>query len=205
MNAGVFAIGENASMTLAPYPTLIVDNFFEPMFFNWLLAEKKALKKYHFYNDEHTKKITSVPGDIPPRFLKALKSLAQPSLFYGRYFPEWTEPDLSFYGAGVSIMRPGDFLKPHVDHATHPNTGFTRMYNALLYLTECKGGELRLIGADTEFRLKPKPNRVVFFQSHGNAVHAVEPVLEGERIALSVYFYSRTFKPERANKKAAFL
>lgn len=112
---------------------------------------------------------------------------------------------MSFYGAGVSIMRPGDFLKPHVDHAIHPKTKHTRMFNALLYLTECEGGELRLIGPDTEVRIKPKKNRLAFFQSYGDAVHAVEPVTGGERIALSVYFYSSSQIPFRDNTKARFL
>jgi Rps23 Pro-64 3,4-dihydroxylase Tpa1-like proline 4-hydroxylase len=102
-------------------------------------------------------------------------------------------------------MTAGDFLRPHVDHALHPVTGKTRLSNLLLYLTDCEGGELRLIGPDTEFKIKPKANRAVLFQSYGNAVHAVEPVISGERIALSVYFYSDAVKPTRQNQKADFL
>ncbi len=189
----------------APYPALVIDDFFEPEFFKRLMSESVALKKFHAYDDANARKKTSVPGGVSGIMEDALCFMAASQLMGNKVFPYKAHPDLSFYGAGVSIMQKGDFLKPHVDHAINPVTGFTRVYNFLVYLTACEGGTLRLIGDDAEFRLQPKPNRACFFQSWGDAVHAVETVTGGERVALSVYFYSAEFVPARQNTKAVFL
>lgn len=184
-----------------PYPVQVMDNFLPSEFFDKVTKNFQPLKKYHAYDDKNARKITSVPGGVTGAMKDALEVMAASG---EKWIPD-AEPDRTFYGAGVSIMRPGDFLKPHIDHATHPHTGKTRMHNFLLYLTDCEGGELRLIGPDSELKIRPKRNRAVIFQSHGNAVHAVEPVISGERIALSVYFYSDKYRQERSNAKAEFL
>lgn len=184
-----------------PYFVEVMDNYFpEDVFAELAKASPlEVLTKIYRYDDENARKITSVPMSVHGVFRDALGIMA------GQETPKKSMPDLSFYGAGVFIMREGDFLKAHVDHAMHPHLRIARMYNLLVYLTECDGGELRLIGDDSEFKIKPKKNRGVLFQSYGNAVHAVEPVKSGVRVALSVYFYSEEFIPIRSNTKAVFL
>ena len=184
-----------------PYFARVIDGFLPTELFNKVMVSSEPLRKYHAYDDENARKKTSVPEGVSGVMLEALEVMARTGTTLGAA----GVPDMTFYGAGVSIITAGDFLRPHVDHAFHPVTGKTRMSNLLLYLTESDGGELRLIGPDAELKIKPKPNRAILFQSFGNAVHAVEPVKSGERIALSVYFYSDAVRPTRQNQKAEFV
>lgn len=66
-----------------PYLAYIVDDFLDPAFLQKVLHESEPFKKYHAYDDEHAKKITSVPGGVKGIMRDALTIIAnaaQPSM-----------------------------------------------------------------------------------------------------------------------------
>lgn len=106
-------------------------------------------------------------------------------------------PDLDLHGAGMHWIPRGGWLDRHVDGAVHPLTDWRRRANTILYLESCVGGEL-VIG---DQRIAPQPGRVVIFETHDHAFHAVQPVTEGNRRSLSLFWWD--LQPVLSNRTAA--
>ena len=101
-------------------------------------------------------------------------------------------PDLELHGAGMHWIREGGCLPCHRDAVAHPLTGWTRRYNAILYLDTCSGGDLVFSddnNAETS-RVAPVKNRLVIFPVSSR--HEVEPVISGERRSLSLFWWDNT-------------
>jgi len=107
------------------------------------------------------------------------------------------EPDPELYAGGVSAMRRGDFLNPHIDNSHDAGRARYRRLNLLWYVTPdwsaADGGSLELW--DDRVR-KPAPipsafNRLVVMETGPKTWHSVSPVTgAGERRCVSNYFFS---------------
>ena len=94
-------------------------------------------------------------------------------------------PDLDLHGAGMHWIKEGGSLPLHRDAQTHPLTGWTRRFNAILFLESCDGGELRF--EDTGEEIQPEAGRLIIFPV--NSPHQVLPVKKGNRRTLSLFWW----------------
>lgn len=143
-------------------------------------------QRWHCYNDCNAAKYaTKDPYSITPPCRILLDQMAALDC------PPHCFPDLDLHGAGMHWMREGGFLGLHQDGEKHPLTGWYRKWNAILFLSETTGGELKVEGHSP---IKPAPGRLVQFDS--NIPHQVLPVISGERMSLSIFWWSLTGEGE---------
>ena len=107
------------------------------------------------------------------------------------------EPDPTLYAAGVSLMRRGDFLAPHVDNSHDADRRKYRVLNLLYYVSPGwrfeDGGNLELW--DQKVR-HPKTipasfNRLILIETHTDSWHSVSRVTsDTTRCCVSNYYFS---------------
>jgi len=107
-------------------------------------------------------------------------------------------PDEHLYAGGLSMMKKGNFLNPHLDNSHDKDRKNKRVLNLLYYVTpnwqELYGGNLE-IWPDG---LKRNPvtilsrfNRLVVMETHKNSWHSVNKVrYDGIRCCVSNYYFS---------------
>jgi 2-oxoglutarate-Fe(II)-dependent oxygenase superfamily protein len=112
--------------------------------------------------------------------------------------------DPSMLRAGLFVMPPGAHQVIHEDFPRHPTTSLWNRLVVLLYTSDHAdgdGGELELWSSDMRraWTVRPKPGRLVVFETLAGARHAVRPVRPGtaNRVALSVRYYSAQPPPVR--------
>jgi len=107
-------------------------------------------------------------------------------------------------GGGMHQSGPGAHLDVHVDFDRHPDTGWRRKVNLLLYLNhgwrEEWGGCLELHGGDEPVVITPEFGRLVIFECSDHSWHGhPTPVAEGHvRRSLAAYFYDPDDSPQGA-------
>ena len=109
-------------------------------------------------------------------------------------------PDPRYVGGGIHVTETGGKLDVHADFNIHPETGFHRRVNALLYLNEgWKSewlGQLELYNKDMEPEVVIDPilNRLAVFTITDDALHGVPRFLacptERKRFSLALYYYT---------------
>jgi Rps23 Pro-64 3,4-dihydroxylase Tpa1-like proline 4-hydroxylase len=107
------------------------------------------------------------------------------------------EGDSSLYGSGISSMKKGDFLNPHIDNSHDSKRQSFRRLNLLYYVSpnwsEEKGGNFELW--DKKIKnpktIISKFNRLIVMETGPNTYHSVNPVLVDEtRYCVSSYYFS---------------
>lgn len=104
-------------------------------------------------------------------------------------------------GGGMHQSTPGAYLDVHVDFDRHPDTGWRRAANLLLYLNdgwqEEWGGCLELHGDGDPFVVVPSMGRMVVFECSDQSWHGHPvPVVEGRnRRSIAVYYYDPFDRP----------
>lgn len=91
---------------------------------------------------------------------------------YGRYEPVGLSDMFR-----ISKYITGQDFPPHVDTVYARDDQYAGMHTILIYLSECEGGETRLINNDVYHDVKPYPGRALVFYHY--YVHAGLPVLGG--------------------------
>lgn len=107
------------------------------------------------------------------------------------------EPDPQLYAAGISAMKKGDFLNPHLDNSHDVKREKYRRLNLLFYITPDwslgNGGNFELWDKKIS---KPKViiskfNRLVVMNTDTSSYHSVNKVLiDSTRFCVSNYYYS---------------
>lgn len=99
-------------------------------------------------------------------------------------------PDMDLHAAGMHWIPEGGCLPLHFDAQSHPLTGWARRFNAILYLSDCIGGDLVARDCDgvETGRVSPVANRLVVLDA--SCRHEVEAVRLGHRLSLAVYWWS---------------
>jgi hypothetical protein len=135
---------------------------------------------WHLYQtaDSH-KRATKDPDRLTPACRRLLQEMAVLTC------PDGTFPDLDLHGAGMHWLQEGGYLARHRDGEVHPLTGWYRRWNAILFVSECEGGELVVDGQEP---LQPRVGRLVTFDSQ--IPHEVRPVTGGKRKSLSLFWWS---------------
>jgi len=107
-------------------------------------------------------------------------------------------PDPYLYAGGISIMKKGDFLNPHLDNSHDKDLKRWRVLNLLYYVTPDwnleYGGNLEVwnskLGSEKN-TIHSKFNRLVVMATHDKSWHSVSPVeYNGTRCCISNYYFS---------------
>lgn len=107
------------------------------------------------------------------------------------------EPDPSLYASGISLMRRGDFLNPHLDNSHDGDQRLYRALNLLFYITPDwrleNGGNLELWTPELKSPavIESRFNRLVIMGTDDRSWHSVQHVVaDRSRVCLSNYYFS---------------
>ena len=192
-----------------PFPNIGFDDFFDPEFLRKVAAEfpdvSKLKDRIHYANPneekfatkgeaqfgEHTKRLVHFLNSAT--FLQFLQELTG--------IEELLIPDPYFEGGGFHEIKPGGFLKLHVDFHQHRRMKLSRRLNLLVYLNEDweeeYGGHFELWERDMSkvvTRILPVFNRVALFTTSGDSWHGHPDPLtcppDRSRRSLALYYYT---------------
>ncbi len=204
-----------------PFPNIYLDNFFDESFLNEVLEEfpsiDKLKEKIHFSNPNENKLATKGEhnfGDKTKRLVHYLNS--QPFLEFLQELTGIEEtliPDPYFEGGGYHEIKPGGFLKLHVDFHMHRSMNLSRRLNLLIYLNqdweEEYGGYFELWEKDMSksvVKILPIFNRIAIFSTTGDSWHGHPDPLtcpeDRSRKSLALYYYTNG-RPENELDKSS--
>jgi Rps23 Pro-64 3,4-dihydroxylase Tpa1-like proline 4-hydroxylase len=181
-----------------------IDNF---------LPENIALEIYNSFskqddawremNSFREKKLTSKKFDDMPKLLGEITFAIQHprviKLVEKIVGMEFLVADPSLYAGGLSMMRSGDFLNPHIDNSHEQSRSMYRRLNLLYYVSpnwdlEC-GGNLELWDKKVENKVTivSSFNRLVLMETNHYSWHSVSPVkgAQKHRCCVSNYYFSK--------------
>jgi Rps23 Pro-64 3,4-dihydroxylase Tpa1-like proline 4-hydroxylase len=108
------------------------------------------------------------------------------------------EADPSLYAGGISMMKAGDFLNPHLDNSHDGQKRMYRRLNLLYYATpdwdESLGGSLELWDNSVEksLRITARFNRLLVMETNHLSWHSVDKIIGGGiRTCVSNYYFTR--------------
>ncbi len=193
-----------------PFPNIYIDNFFNETALKKVLAELPELGKEGkdevFYANPNEAKYASKGeykfGELTREFMHFLNS--QPFLEFLQNLTGIKEtliPDPYFEGGGYHQIKPGGFLKVHVDFHKHKSMQLDRRVNVLVYLNEDwkeeYGGHFELWATDMSQcvkRIAPLFNRMAIFSTTDYSWHGHPDKLtcppDRSRRSLALYYYS---------------
>jgi len=110
------------------------------------------------------------------------------------------EPDEFLYAGGISLMKNGNFLNPHLDNSHDAKRERWRVLNLLYYVTPDwnlqDGGHLELWPEGPKknpLLLESKFNRLIVMATHSASWHSVNKVeADRGRCCISNYYFSKT-------------
>lgn len=207
-----------------PFPNIWFDDFFNADRLREVLAEFPNLEgkgkgEVHYTNPNEAKFASKGEyrfGSLTKEFMHFLNS--QPFLEFLQNLTgikETLVPDPYFEGGGCHQIKPGGFLKVHVDFHKHKTMNLDRRVNVLVYLNEDwkeeYGGHFELWEKDMSkcvTRIAPYFNRMAIFSTtdfswHGHPDKLTCPP-DRSRKSLALYYYTNG-RPEsevsEANRK----
>ena len=209
----LIALGEQKSAEYAnaqPFPSIYFDRFFNEDALRQVLAEFPELGKdgkdeVHYTNPNEAKYASKGEYKFGPaarEFMHFLNS--QPFLEFLQNLTGIKEtliPDPYFEGGGYHQIKPGGFLKVHVDFHKHKTMGLDRRVNVLVYLNEDwkdeYGGHFELWERDMSrctARIAPLFNRMAIFSTTDYSWHGHPDPLtcppDRCRRSLALYYYT---------------
>ncbi|QDO95629.1 2OG-Fe(II) oxygenase [Formosa sediminum] len=109
-------------------------------------------------------------------------------------------PDENLYAGGLSAMKKGQFLNPHLDNSHDKDRNRWRVLNILYYVSpnwkDENGGHLELWPNGLESHqtvVHSKCNRLVVMATHKTSWHSVSPVIaNASRQCISNYYFSNS-------------
>lgn len=168
----------------------------------WATWPKDDWRGWHHYSGKDSEKWASKSADIPEAAKHALHEMVR---LVGFRVERGCFPDWELYGAGLHMIKPGGYLRPHLDSAMMEATWWKREYSCVLSVNpewdHDWGGQFRLYD---ELYI-PRFNTLTLFRTTEESVHEVLPVTGPvPRCTLSIFFWSQA-KPESERTAAYFL
>jgi Rps23 Pro-64 3,4-dihydroxylase Tpa1-like proline 4-hydroxylase len=183
-----------------PFEHWIIDDFLpsqmaEDAYDNFFDGDGAWTRRHHLYSRHKETRVQGLSWPVEDA-LQALEGVGMRE--YLRTLtgvgPLFSDKDR--FGGGQHVIRKGGKLGIHADFTHHPTSGMRRALNLLLYLNkpgDAVGGELELWTADVKrclVRVAPVFNRAVIFKTSATSFHGhPEPLLDGVRRSLAVYYY----------------
>ena len=193
-----------------PFPSIYIDHFFREDALKKVLAEFPELgqngkDEVHYTNPNEAKYASKGEykfGPLTREFMHFLNS--QPFLEFLQNLTGIKEtliPDPYFEGGGYHQIKPGGFLKVHVDFHKHQTMNLDRRVNVLVYLNEDwkeeYGGHFELWERDMSkcvTRIAPLFNRMAIFSTTDYSWHGHPDALtcppDRSRRSLALYYYT---------------
>ena len=164
---------------------------------------------WHRYRDQTADKFATKDADrLPPAAKLVIAELAKLSISDLLGIDDCF-PDLDLHGAGLHMSTPGGFLGCHLDGATHPLTGWSRIANAVLFIDDWQpewGGALQMV-ADGHVTSEciPQRGRIAMFATSDTAWHQVSKVTGPKpRRTISLFWWSEV-PAESTRDRAEFV
>lgn len=193
----------------APFPNIYFDDFFQPDALREILAEFPDLgsgqKDIFYANPNESKYASKGQSRFGPKTLELVHFLnSEPFLEFLQNLTGIKEtllPDPYFEGGGFHQIKPGGFLKLHVDFHRHKRTNLDRRLNVLVYLNEDwkeeYGGHFELWERDKSgcvVKIAPHFNRMAIFSTTDYSWHGHPDPLncpaDRSRKSLALYYYT---------------
>lgn len=203
-----------------PYPHIVINNFFDQKFLNFVLDEFPDLSKintstnYKNKNEikfaNNNRKIFKKNIKIIFKFLNSKKFLKFLQILSS--IDEKILPDTYLSGGGLHEIKKGGVLKVHTDFNKHPFKNLDRRINVLIYLNKNwkkkYGGALELWNKSMqkcEKRILPKFNTMVVFSTNDFTNHGHPNPLKCpasmSRKSLATYYFSKGRPLNEVKKK----
>ena len=205
-------LGEELSgkyQTGLPFPNIYIDDFFETEALDKVLSEfpsiEKLQNKIYYTNPNENKFATKGENNFGEKTKELVHFLnSQPFLEFLQELTGIQEhliPDPYFEGGGYHEIKPGGFLKLHVDFHVHRKLNLDRRLNLLIYLNkdweESFGGHFELWEKDMSksvIKILPIFNRIAVFTTTGDSWHGHPDPLScpenRSRKSLALYYYT---------------
>ena len=200
---------QNSYRSNPPFPNIYFDDFFDAEYLRGIVAELPDLggdkKDIHYANPNEIKYASKGEGRFGPKTREFMHFLnSQPFLEFLQELSgieETLVPDPYFEGGGMHQIKPGGYLKVHVDFHSHKMTHLARRLNVLVYLNENWdedwGGHFELWEKDMSkcvTKILPVFNRMAMFSTTGNSWHGHPDALncppDRSRRSLALYYYT---------------
>ena len=194
-----------------PFRHLVIDDFLDPAVLADLDREFPAFERGSAV-DEHGgtggKAVVEQVRALGPAYVALDDAVRSPAFLHwlsqATGIPELLY-DPWYFGGGTHENRDGQELDPHVDFNRHPQTGWHRRLNLIVYLNEewdaAWGGALELhanprSATDITVAVVPRRNRCVIFETTESSWHGFRrialPVERRDltRRSIALYFYT---------------
>ncbi len=219
LNAVAKALAEKYQQA-DPFPNIYLDEFFDPEYLKGVLGEfpdlEKVKDKIYYKNPNEDKLASKGEAQFGPNTRKLVHFLN--SQIFLEFLQEVTGieetliPDPYFEGGGFHQIKPGGFLKIHVDFHKHRRMQLSRRLNLLIYLNEdwdeSYGGHFELWEKDMSacaLKIAPFFNRIAMFSTTGDSWHGhPEPLScppDRSRKSLALYYYTNGRPESELSKK----
>lgn len=158
-----------------------------------LLNEFKTIEDWSDFNRNNSHMLEFY-GET--QFLKKVREL-----LHSKTFITWVESEMNIdglivdshgIGEGVSLMKKGDLLDPHIDFNWNNRIRMHRAVNLCIYFGECDGGEFHVWDENKEniiFEKTPLHNSAVLFNHSEILSHGVKPIKKGNRYTIRQFYY----------------
>jgi len=192
-----------------PFPNIYFDDFLNSDYLREVLAEFPDLARkkdtIYYNNPNENKHAGKGEYDMGPKTLALVHYLnSQPFLEFLQELTGIEEtliPDPYLEGGGFHEIKPGGFLKLHVDFHKHRKMNLDRRLNLLVYLNEdwdeSYGGHFELWERDMSrcaVKIAPLFNRAALFSTTGDSWHGHPDPLtcpqDRSRKSLALYYYT---------------
>lgn len=193
----------------APFPNIYFDDFFNPKALREVLEEFPELgnnkEDIHYANPNEVKYASNGIYRFGPKSRAMFSYLnSQPFLEFLQNLTgieETLVPDPYFQGGGFHQIKPGGYLKLHVDFHKHQLMNLDRRINVLVYLNEdweeAYGGHFELWEKDKsacKVRIAPLFNRMAIFSTTDFSWHGHPDALtcppNRSRKSMALYYYT---------------
>jgi len=120
---------------------------------------------------------------------------------HSKSFISWIENEIEIdglvvdsygIGEGVSLMKKGDLIDPHIDFNWNNRIKMHRAVNLCIYFGDCEGGKFHVWDEKKEniiFERVPEHNSAVLFKHSETLSHGVKPVTLGRRYTIRQFYY----------------
>jgi len=193
-----------------PFPSIVIDDFFDEIFLDKVVKEFPDLSKMNSSQQYKNKNEIKFANNKLECFPESIKNLFK--FLNSEYFLDFLQKltsikeklkiDSELNGGGLHEIKKGGVLKIHTDFNKHPTLNLDRRLNVLVYLNKKwnseYGGDLELWDKNLKQckkRISPNFNKIVIFSTNDYSYHGhPDPVNcpgDVSRKSLALYYFSK--------------